>query len=294
MTEFGVLGRRLSAAALPAPVERWLRDGWDFPEYDPPPVPYALRLEPGAPPAGLPDAAGATATLPGIQLPCHPLDERAWVLGSARAGVSLRLAPGEAHVAFWGDDFPYAALFLGVYEAVRASGLVPLHASVIARGGEATALMARSGTGKSSTLVTAIQAGWRPIAEDFAWLEPESLRLFGWDRGVHLWPEGRARFALDGWTMGSDGKLFLPWDAWGGAEPREAALAGIALLARDAERRSAWEPLAPRDAVRALWEAAGVPLSRESRSRLERLVPTLLGRVAARRLVLGSTPLPLG
>ena len=293
MTEFDVVGRRLRASALPEPVERWLRGGWDFPEYDLPRVPYSVTLEPGSPPAGLPAAAGATATLPGIELPCHALDECAWVLGGARSGVSLRLAPGDAHIAFWGEEVPYAALFLGVYEAVRASGLVPLHASVIARGGEATALMARSGTGKSSTLVSAIQAGWRPIAEDFAWLEPESLRLFGWDRGVHLWPEGRARFALDGWTEGSDGKLFLPWSAWGDAEPRAARLEGLALLVRDAERASAWEPLPAREAVRALWEAIGVPLSDDSRARVGRLVPALLGRIAARRLVLGATPLPL-
>ena len=290
MTEFSILGRTLRAAALPADLEEWLRASWDFPEHDAAPVAYSISLEPVPPP----DApfSDAPVRLPGIELPCVALDENAWLIGSARAGVRLELLEGGSRIGFWGSEELGPALFVALYESIRASGLVPLHASVIARGGAATALMARSGTGKSSTLLQAMRAGWQPIAEDFAWLDPDSLRLYGWDRGVHLWPDARARFApdLQGWTMGSDGKLFRPWDAPGA---RVARLATLALLVRDPASPSRWDELPPRDAVRALWEAVGVPLSARSRDEASRVIAALLKRVQTRRLVLGNTALPL-
>jgi ABC-type nitrate/sulfonate/bicarbonate transport system ATPase subunit len=59
----------------------------------------------------------------------------------------------------------------------------------VVRDGEATALTAQSGTGKTTTLLRLIAAGWTPLAEDLAWLDPDSLTLYGWDRGIRLWQE---------------------------------------------------------------------------------------------------------
>lgn len=301
MTRFSVLGRALEAVGTSPRLGAWLSDAWRFDEYEVQDARFTISLEPASPPSGARGRIAPPVRAPGIELPCLVLEENLWEIGGPRAGVRLGLGPRGSHIAFWGADDPghdailYPALFTALYESLRASGLVPLHASVIEREGEATALVARSGTGKSSTLVQAIRAGWRPIAEDFAWLEPGSHRLFGWDRGVHLWPEARQRFAADrsGWSQGSDGKLFLPWDALGESRPRTARLRTFALLVRDAARTSAWEPLPARDAVRALWEAIGVPLSDTSRHAVAALLPDLLSRLRARRLILGNTPLPL-
>jgi hypothetical protein len=291
MTEFVILGRTLRAAALSPGREAWLRSAWHFAEHEAAPVSFSISLEPASPP----DVrfTGAPVRMPGIELPCLAVGENAWLIGSARGGVRLELLDGESRIGMWGsEEVLHPALFVALYESVRASGLVPLHASVIARDGAATALMARSGTGKSSTLVQAMRDGWLPIAEDFAWLEPDTLRLHGWDRGVHLWPDARERFAPDlrGWTMGSDGKLFHPWSTSGA---RAARLETIALLVRDPASPSRWDDLTPREAVRALWEAIGVPLSPRSRDEVSRLIPALLARVRTRRLVLGNTALPL-
>ncbi|HEX8358820.1 MAG TPA: hypothetical protein VF613_01780 [Longimicrobium sp.] len=293
MTEFSILGRTLRADGLPPPLDAWLRTHWRF-DYEVEDAGFSITLEPCAPPPELPAPTAPPVRAPGIELPCRVLGDDHWHIGDERAGVRLRLRAGGSEIAFWGAE-PSAALFVAIYESLRASGLVPLHASVLARDGEATALTACSGTGKSSTLVQAIGAGWQPIAEDFAWLEPGSLRLFGWDRGVHLWPDARQRFAagLSRWAPGPEGKLFLPWDALAEPRPRVARLATLALLERDPARPSAWEPLPPRDAVRALWEAIGVPLSETSRRAVSALLPTLLPRLHLRRLVLGSTHLPL-
>ncbi len=294
MSGFALLGRELRAVGLSAPVAAWLRAVWHFPEHHLPPVPFRVEVMAVPAPADDAPADAPPVRTPGIELPCRVLGERAWRLGGRGAGVCLRLHPGGARIEVWEDGGSvHAALFVAVYEAVRASGLLPLHASVLERGGAATALAAPSGTGKSSTLLTLSRRGWRPVAEDFAWLEPESLRVFGWDRGVHLWPAGRDRFVgeFEGWTMGGDGKLFLPWSAVGAPGPREGRLETVALLARDATLPSGWEPLPERDAVRALWEAVGVPLDPATRATVAQAIPALLRRVSFRRLVLGSTPL---
>lgn len=291
MIEFGILGRSLRAAALPPGVEDWLRASWHFAGHDAPPVAFSISLEPAAAPGVR--FTDAPARMPGIEIPCLAVGADAWLLGDERGGVRLEIRERESRIGMWGSgEMLRPALFVALYESIRASGLVPLHASVIAGGGAATALMARSGTGKSSTLVQAMRAGWLPVAEDFAWLDPDSLRLYGWDRGVHLWPDARERFApdLQGWTMAGDGKLFHPWSTSGA---RAARLETIALLVRDPASPSRWDDLPPREAVRALWESIGVPLSPRSRDELSRLIPGLLGRVRTRRLVLGEGALPL-
>ncbi len=245
MTELSVLGRTLRADGLSPALDAWLRSHWQF-DHEVEDAGFLITLQCCPAPRDWSPATAPPVRAPGVELPCHVVGDGHWRIGDADAGVRLRLHGGGSEIAFWGAE-PSPALFVALYESLRASGLVPLHASVLARDGEATALTARSGTGKSTTLVRAIRAGWEPIAEDFAWLEPGSLRLFGWDRGVHLWPDARQRFAagLQGWSQGPDGKLFLPWEALGEPRPRVARLGTLALLDRDDTRPSAWEPLPP-------------------------------------------------
>lgn len=301
MIRFTVLGRPLQATGLPAAVEAWLRSNWEFEEYRVAESPFTILLRAGVRAESAESTPAAPVRLPGVELPCRAVGASGWEIGGPAGGASLELRPTGSSIEMWGAKHEagaaalYPALFVALCESLRASGLVPLHASVVARQGRATAFLARSGTGKSSTLLHAVRAGWQPIAEDFAWLEPESLQVYGWDRGVHLWPDARARFAPEGsaWTPGPDGKLFLPWEALEGTAPRVARLERIALLVRDATLPSAWEPLPPRDAVRALWEAAGVPLWGVSRAEVARRIPHLLKRIESCRLTLGHTPLPL-
>jgi hypothetical protein len=191
--------------------------------------------------------------------------------------------------AAFAAEWPGAVL-LALCEAVRASGLMPLHAAVATRGAQAVAFLAPSGTGKSTTLVRAIRAGWTPVAEDFAWLDPETLAVYGWDRGIRLWSEGLALVGgADGerWRAGADGKLFADYGSLGMHAVRYATLTRLALLTRDGERPSRREPLAPREAVRALWEATGVPLAPRVRAWTARQLPRLLAGLRVERLRLG-------
>lgn len=301
MTTFPMVGRTVRTADLPPAVEEWMGEYWRFDEYDVDEAGFEIVVQPGGRPGSFDAPLASPVRMPGLDLPCRSPEDDVWLIGDTAAGVRLALGPRGSRIEVYGgeekgqQELLYGALFVALYESLRASGLVPLHASVVSRNGEATALLARSGTGKSSTLVQAIRAGWEPIAEDFAWLDPASLRTYGWDRGVHLWPDARQSFGaeLSGWEMRADGKLFIPWEAMGETGPRVARLTRMALLLRDAERPSGWEALPERAAVRALWESLGVPLSAASRTAAANLIPDLLRRVETQQLILGSTPLPL-
>jgi hypothetical protein len=291
MPAFSLLGRPLRAEVASAALRDWLHAHWHFPEHALPAHPFTLRLrELDAPPPGAPSGGHAErARIPGREI-AYVRKGSTWWMGSAAAGVRMTLDDAGSRLEAWGagDRSLYPALFVALAESLRAGGLVPLHAAVAAGPEGATAFVARSGTGKSTTLLRLARAGWTPMAEDFAWLDPATLRVYGWDRSVHLWPAGRDAFAADveGWRPAADGKLFLPFTAFAPDGPRSGPLVRVALLTRTDAEPAGWAPLPPRQAVRALWEAAGVPLSPWGQAVTEACVPRLL-RLPLLRLNLG-------
>lgn len=303
MPSFPVLGRRLTVRAESAEVGEWIRAHWLFPEHAPGPHPYAVTVhevdEPPPPEAG---SRVEEVRLHRVTLSCRTGDGT-WTFGDGTAGVRLRVGAEESRVDAWGAGreegrgVVLPALFVALSEAFRASGLVPLHGAVAVRNGEATVFAGRSGVGKSTTLVRAIRAGWEPLAEDFAWLDPDTLSVYGWDRGLRLLPEARERFAPELaarlFRTDADGKLFLAYDHLERPPARTGVLRRLAVLERDGARGSAWAPLEAGGAVRAWWEAAGVPLHPGTRARLAAVIADLLSRTEAARLVLGTGPLPL-
>lgn len=319
---FAILGRSLDVHGMPE-LHDWLRTYWYFDEHDLPQHPFQIRVEPADELPPLPDAGRIVAGIPGFQLTwLHTADT--WQTRTGRITTRLSLQPAHACITVAvndddersagtshergatapsdaggkGDGAARAALYTLLTEAVRASGLVPLHGAAIARGDEATLLFGPSGTGKTTTLLRAINAGWSPLAEDVVWLDPESLRVYGWDRGIRLWPGTTnglvPRIPESDWDVAPDGKLFLPWQRVAHRTPT-ARLTRIVLLERapidgtDAPD-STVSPLEPQYAVRALWEAAGVPLPAESRARLGEWIALLVREVEHVRLRLGVDP----
>lgn len=214
---FSLLGRPLRARLHTPALARWLHERWLFEEHELPAHPYRIDLEESRHrPDELPRAHGdpVAASLPGIELAWWNSGGW-WQTAGEIPGVAARFGENGAQILVWGEPKPhqFAALYLALIEALRASGLIPLHAAVVVRDGEATALTARSGTGKTTTLLRLLAAGWTPLAEDLAWLDPDSLTLYGWDRGIRLWQETIDRFLpqLAGapWTTDPDGKRFL-------------------------------------------------------------------------------------
>lgn len=304
--DFPVLGRPLRARRIPAALRRWLEEHWHRPEHAPDAHPFAITLEGVGADEGDRGAAlegeRVRATMPGFDQTWHH-EGTVWEWRSDGAGVRLELEPEAARIQVWGNAAgsaeALAALHVALCEALRASGLVPLHAAVAVPPGEdgrATALLGRSGVGKSTTLLRLVGAGWRPLAEDLSWIDPETLALYAWDRGVRLWPGTLEAFlpqlAAKDWRTGADGKLFLAYDELGPVHPRTGTLERFALLARVPDGGTGWEPLAPAEAVRALWEAVGVPLAPTSRTEAAAWIASAIKRVPAYRLKVGATELP--
>jgi hypothetical protein len=297
---FPVLGRRLRASSLTPQLAQWLRASWDRPLYRMPDHDYVIDLECLPAAAGLPGSEGepCAVALQGRTLRFAKTGS-AWVLRETESALRLDLGERGAQVRLWGLDEQRdpATLYLGLQvamsEAMRASGLMPLHAAVAARGAVAVAWLGTSGAGKSSTLLRAARAGWRPVAEDLSWLEPASFRVWGWDRGVRVWPDTLARFFPEYADAPAlpDGKRDVPYERLGADPVRSCTLSHLALLQRDegaaASRR---EEIAAREIVRALWEATGVPLSDVGRQSAGRTIARLSGSLPASRWVLGRQP----
>ena len=293
---FPILGRAFTAVDVPPILTTWLRDTWDYPDRGASRADYDISLSAVA---TAPAERSGSWTLVEGTLPGGAVTLRSrgscWRAGDGQAGVELEVQASGSRIYLWGwtdaaEPAPlYLALYLMMAEALRVSGLLPLHAAVAARDGEATAWLGVSGTGKSTTLLRAARGGWHPVAEDLVWLDPSAGMAYGWDRAVRVWPDTLRRFFpdLDG-SAGADGKLLIPYSALAGAAPRRARISRLAILARQPGVPSRWEPVAPHEVTRALWEATGVALSVPARDLASRAIAELVRRLPAARLVLGD------
>lgn len=296
-----ILGREFAIDIRTPALEEWFAQNWIFPEHSLPPVPFIVALtELDGPPVSR-DGALTRVALHRTSLECIGGDG-CFTFGDATAGVRLEVEDAGSRIAVWGASKAaslsaiFAALFVSIGESLRASGLLPLHGAVVVDHRGATALVGRSGVGKSTTLWRAIQIGWAPLAEDFAWLDPVTLTVYGWDRGLRLTTDSRARFApdspLDRFRTDDDGKLFLSYDQVGGVAARSATLTRVVVLERDAASNGD-AGLSASEMVRAWWEAVGVPLSPVVVGRVSGAIASLVRRVPTQRLHLDDGPLAL-
>ena len=313
--DFGILGHRCRATGLPPRVARWLRVCWECDVESPGGarrIDIAFRST--APWVDVPPHDGTAVTsFDGVELTWLRHADEWWSTTEDDSGVEFKLLDDRAWIRVWcaawraepSDDAPDAAppsaptermvvaLHVALCEILRAGGFIPLRAAVAVRDGRATALVGAGGTGKSTTLVTAVDAGWLPLGENLAWLDPSTRQIYGWrgDRGVRITDDGmrrlpdRARRAR--WRRGRDGRLFLTYGELAPTRPARASLTRVAVLHRDAGRDTRYEPLEADEATRALWHSAGDPLSPHSRALFAARVPELLERLEWKRLVLG-------
>lgn len=268
--EFTVLGRPLRALGLSARLESWLRANWHFGHTAILSDRFGIDLVAHShSPRNLDLASGTSdrAIIDGVTLAWQRLAPRVWFGRIGPNAVRLGISEERARIDVWYErpsDTSFellAALQVALCESMRTVGLAPLHASVAARGGVAVAFTGRNGAGKSSTLVTLIARGWTPIAEDFAWLDLATRRVYGWDHGVE--------------------------------HAASATLNRIIELRRDPAHDSSVGVLDERGAVRALWESAGVPLCRQNRRRFTEAVPDLMRQLEIGTMTLGRTPIVL-
>jgi hypothetical protein len=185
-------------------------------------------------------------------------------------------------------------LHIAIAEGLRASGLISLHASIAARDGQALAFLGPSGRGKTTTLLRSLAMGFQPVCEDFAWCDPDSLEVFGFDRGLRLLPDTAKRFeAQFGITpsIWQVDKWFVPYSSLN-LQRQATTLRTVALLERDPAGETGFEPLAKREAALAFWEASGMPLSRQIQERVSKRISSMVSRLEGRRLRLGQGEIP--
>jgi len=150
------------------------------------------------------------------------------------------------------------ALHLAFLEAQRACGLLCLHAAVVRRDDHILAITGMSGAGKSSAALRLSRLGWSLVAEDTSWLTEGGV-VVGWDDGLRLWPDAKARFAPEWPTARLDahGKVQL--------EVKSAAgglLSGVLALQPGADQL-----MSPAEQVRTWWQMAGLPSTPLARQR---------------------------
>jgi hypothetical protein len=294
---FQILGRSLRlTGTVEASLETALRSRWDFPEYEHAPDPFGLEVEmlnaaPSAFPSNLPSTV---LELPSGNLECRSLETIIW-LGDATVGVRAELLEQQLLIQAWGLQARNVDLLhLVIAEGLRASGLISLHASIAASNSQAIAFLGPSGRGKTTTLLRSLEAGFVPVCEDFAWCDPITLEVFGFDRGLRLLPDTATffeeRFGIVPSIWQVD-KWFVPYSSLN-LERQSVKLAMIALLERQPDCPTAFEALSKRLAALAFWEASGLPLLRTVQDRISQQIAGMVARLEVRRLVLGQGPIP--
>jgi hypothetical protein len=186
-------------------------------------------------------------------------------------------------------------VMVGMIEAIRASGILPMHTSIAARDGIGTAFTGESGRGKTTTLIHSVKAGFSPICEDFAWLEPNSLEVFGCDRGLRCLPDTLERVKslfpnIEPIAFEVD-KHLVPFEQ---LAPRvwSCRLERLWTLERDLSKPTHLEPLPAAQRVMALYGATGVPLTAQTRALSSLQMASLAKRLEIQRLQIGNTVLP--
>jgi hypothetical protein len=289
---FSILGRQLHNADQS--LNPWLKLYFDF-DYEVQASHYQIELERKTLPDFPRQLPATILELPDARLEMRSFEDEFW-FGTPESGMRFTFDTGISKLEWWGQEIPYNALFIGICEGLRLSGLVSLHASIAAKNTSATAFLGPSGRGKTTTLLRASIAGWQIVAEDFSWLIPETMQLYGFDRGLRLLPDTAKLFKqhhpdIQLLEMIAE-KYVVPYEQLG-VQRQVVKLERLAVLERNPDALSSWQTLPKREGALALWEANGVPFTPEAQHFVASAIPKLLARLKLETLVLGQGELPL-
>jgi hypothetical protein len=222
-----------------------------------------------------------------------PSDDALWISSEGNA-IKLSTRDRTVNLELFAERFTApGALMVAVIEALRISGLIPLHTSIAVKDGLATAFVGQSGRGKTTTLITAIAHGYQPLCEDFALLEPQTRMVYPLDRGLRCLPDTLERlqklFPNAKPSHFDRDKYVVPFET---LAPRalQAELKHVYMLERDFEQPTRLEPMRNVERVMALFSASGAPLSSTGKTLSSSAFAQLATQLKFARLWLGNTP----
>lgn len=307
------IGCRIVTATPDAELTATLRESWDIPELDERPTVLTITVSRRAAIPPTIRARARDAHRDDRGLVALEGESEAWIVSPGTAAC-VALRSGGVEVVAYGEvpDDPLP-LHSAVAEAIATTGLVPLHAAVLTRGGHTVAMLGPSGAGKSTSAVLAMLDGWGLLSEDAAWVDPATLDVFGADQGVRLRSGGEAVVAarladhhgIDVAALPHDGlKRLLSYDAIGG-RVRRARLDEVVLLDPAAFDPAAVDPAAvgpgedpprwmrPAEVAMALHQASGIPAIVNARTARATAVGRLAVALPGRRVYArsGSSPI---
>ena len=289
---FLILGRPFYAHNIPDFLGRWFEKNWHFPEHSLPEVSYktTLKVLKEAPELGQGIRRETEPDINDEVFLWHQDGDR-WWFQEGDSGIQFIMGPDEFNISVWGLNEKkdlrktFTALYITFMESLRATDLFPLHASVVIKNGNATAFTGQSGMGKSTMLVNAMADGMSPLAEDFSWFDPHTSMLYGWDQGLRFWEDGWEKLPREfreiDWQEDFDGKMLLPWDKLDIERTVSAPLDQVLVLKRAAEENTSTvkQQIPPHQAVRALWEATGVPLTEYTKKKVAKGIGKLISNI---------------
>lgn len=215
-----------------------------------------------------------------------------------QSGAAVRVRIGDPSVITihgWTEGIP-VVLDVALGEVLAVAGVARLHASTVTDGSRTLVLLGPSGRGKSTTMLRAVRAGWSPLAEDASFVDLATLRVHGCDTAIRLRPD--AAHALVGIAVPEavptvDLRHEVPFEEIGG-RASHAAVTHLVHLRRGIEAAPTWAPMSRRDAVMALFEASGAPVSARARATLAAAFPGVVARTRTLSLELGplTSPFP--
>ena len=294
MTHFDLLGYGLEVEDASPSLVAWLEDYWGFSHIEVPSSAAVKLRVVASKTITFPSDKPSTLNFPEGTVACINHDPIIW-LGNDTCGVRLNLE-GAITLEVWGEDPNlFATLHMALTEVLRVKGFLPLHAAVVVKDGRATAFLGASGSGKTTTLLTAVDQGWQALCEDFVWLEPATLQLYRWDRGLRLLPDTYERFGHlvgDVPAVQAAGKRFVRYRDLGWTAP-ESSLSELFWLRRNNVKNTERQTMTNLEATRLLWEATGVPISRLARENASRSIPNILTQINPNCLLVGTAPFKL-
>jgi hypothetical protein len=288
---FTVIHRQVLLSHASPEIAAWLKDHWFYLEHSTKDHDWTISIH------SRPETPQTPAFEKTFDYMGYPVSllEQAGLLWMTSSDSMMCIHKKEQHITLevFGSSFSVILLQLAMTHAFYETGLIPLHAAAVLNQDHVMVFLGPSGRGKSTTLLRILLQGWQPIAEDWVWLEPKTMMLYAWDKAMHLLPNSlsllqqqRPDITTESLEMRAE-KYIVPYSVLG-QRVWQAPLKWVITLERSSEHpEPRWIKANPLETTLAIYQATGMPLTKETRHYLGREMKQILSSIVSHKLQLG-------